>query len=179
MSSAAKKRLVYGKSESIPVTVLTEKTASEYEKDFYKWTLDQSKLLKKGDYTKLDIENLIEEIESLGRSEKRTLESFLKKLLMHLLKITFQPGHHTSSWDNSIKLARIDIREVLVENPSLKRKLPEIFDRAYKSARLLAASETGLEEKTFPTQCPWTYDECMEDAGLPAKEREKPKKKKK
>jgi Domain of unknown function DUF29 len=93
-------------------------------------------------------------------------------------KLRWGTCHHTSSWDNSIKLARIDIKEVLVENPSLKQKLPEIFDRAYKSARLLAASETGLEEKIFPVQCPWTYDECMEDAGLPAKEHEKPKKKK-
>lgn len=133
----------------------------EYDKDFYKWANNQADFLKKGEFGKLDIQNLIEEIESLGRSEKRTLQSYLKVLLIHLLKEKYQKDKASRSWALSIKNSRLEAKQVLEENPSLKPKLNEIIKRAYESARLNAAQETGLPEKTFPKKCEWTPEEIL------------------
>lgn len=135
----------------------------EYDKDFFKWASNQAKFLKKGDFLKLDIDNLIEEIESLGRSEKRTLESYLTILLMHKLKVKYQPGMHTNSWDLSMKEANFKAQTTLEENPSLKHKLKEITKKAYFSARIKAALETELPEKTFPEECPWSLKDLFPD----------------
>jgi len=121
----------------------------------------RSSCLKKGDFTKLDIDNLIEEIESLGRSEKRALKSYLEVLLMHLLKCKYQPQEHSQSWDLSIKESRHKAWETLKDNPSLKPKLKEIVLDAYFTARLKAAKETKLQEDTFPNDCAWTLSELF------------------
>lgn len=136
----------------------------EYDKDFFKWTKNQASLLKKQEFSKMDIENLIEEIESLGRSEKRTLQSYLEVLLMHMLKTTYQPEYHTKSWDLSIRNSRVKARQVLDENPSLKPKLGEIIKKAYELARLGAAQETGLDETLFPKECPWELGAIFSNA---------------
>lgn len=133
----------------------------EYEDDFFKWTHNQSNLLRKKEFSKLDIDNLIEEIESLGKSEKRTLRSYLEILLMHMLKIKFQPSKRTKSWSLSIKESSHKAEMVLEENPSLKAKLKDILEDAYFSARLKAASETELEENVFPEICPWNLREIF------------------
>lgn len=133
----------------------------EYEKDFFKWTAHQAKYLKKQEFSKLDMNNLIEEIESLGRSEKRTLQSYLENLLMHKLKVKYQPKKHTASWDASIKEASFKSQKTLSENPSLKAKLKEILKDAYYTARLRAVVETKLKEDTFPVQCPWALKELF------------------
>ena len=138
------------------------KNGITYEKDFYKWTRDQSRLLKKEEFSKLDIEHLIEEIESLGRSEKRTLRSQLEILLMHMLKSKYQPKKHTKSWDLSIKNSRFKAESVLKDNPSLKPQLNEILKEAYFAARLDAALETGLKEETFPEECPWKLEDVLQ-----------------
>ena len=135
----------------------------EYDKDFYKWANNQAKFLRKQEFSKLDIDNLIEEIESLGRSEKRTLKSYLEILLMHKLKVDFQPKKHTKSWDASIKEANYKAKITLEENPSLKPKLRDILKDAYFSARLKAVVETGLSENTFPEECPWSLKDIFPD----------------
>lgn len=133
----------------------------EYDKDFFKWTDSQAKLLKKGKFVELDIDNLIQEIESLGRTEKRTLESHLANLFLHLLKIKYQPGKHTRSWDLSVKNAEYQAKKVYAQNPSLIKYLPEIFKDAYYIARLRAIDETGLEEDAFPKNCLWKIEEIF------------------
>jgi hypothetical protein len=132
-----------------------------YERDFYKWTENQIMFLKKKEFSKLDIDHLIEEIESLGRSEKRAIESYLSNLLLHLLKIHYQPAKHSRSWDNSIKHSKHKIGVLLKENPSLKRFLPTILEEAYFTARLNAISETGLKDEVFPETCPWRLNELF------------------
>lgn len=134
-----------------------------YEKDFFKWSSEQAKFLEKGEFSKLDIDNLVEEIESLGRSEKRALRSYLEILLIHMLKDKFQTEKHTKSWDLSIKEANYKARTTLQENPSLKSKLKLVVKEAYFSARLRAALETGLEESTFPEECPWDLKKIFPD----------------
>lgn len=130
---------------------------SDYDSDFYKWVNTQANLLKKGEFSKLDTENLIEEIESLGKSEKRTLKSYLEVLLMHKLKCEYQ----STSWDLSIKESQHKAQTTLLENPSLKSQLKEILDDAYFTARLKAAAQTGLDEKVFPKKCKWTVKEIF------------------
>lgn len=154
------------KSSSIkiyPKKLLVTLPKNVYESDFFKWTKNQANFLKKQEFSKLDIENLIEEIESLGRTEKRTLESYLEILLMHMLKVKYQPKKHTKSWDLSIKNCRQKFKKVLKQNPSLKPKLPNILKDSYESARLDAALETQLDEKTFPLSCPWSIEEILSE----------------
>jgi len=143
------------------LAVFIDNSSKLYDKDFYKWANTQSKLLKKGEFEKLDINNLIEEIESLGRSEKRTLRNYLVNLLMHMLKVKFQPERHGKSWDSSIRFSKKEVLEVLKDNPSLKPKLKDIFFDAYDSARLKASSETDLDVSVFPKDCPWTIEEVI------------------
>jgi hypothetical protein len=133
----------------------SEQKELEYEKDFSKWANNQAKYLGRREFEKLDIENLMEEILDLGKREKQMLTSYLENLLMHLLKVEFQPQKRTNSWDNSIELASYKAQKILDENPSLKPKLKEIIKEAYFSARLLAASETTLKKEIFPEECPW------------------------
>lgn len=140
-----------------------EEKKEGYDRDFFKWANNQAKLLRKGEFKNLDIDNLIEEIESLGRSEKRTLKSYLENLLMHMLKVKYQPKKHTISWDLSIKESSHKAQTALSENPSLKPKLKNILEDAYFSARLRAALETKLAEKTFPEKCPWILNDIFPD----------------
>lgn len=132
-----------------------------YDKDFYEWTNKQASLLQKKDFLSLDLEHLIEEILSLGRSERDKLESHLTILLMHMLKVKYQSEKRTRSWDLSIVNARHRARKVLKENPSLKSKLQNLLKEAYFSARLDAAIETGLDIKVFPKECLWKQAEIL------------------
>lgn len=132
-----------------------------YDKDFYKWTKAQAKLMKTGQLSALDIENLIEEIESLGKSDKRALRSHLANLLMHLLKKEYQSHKTSNSWLKSIRNARLEIHFILKDSPSLKNTLPTLIKEAYEVAKLNASEETKLPESTFPKVCPWEIREIL------------------
>ncbi len=146
--------------KKLRITV-SKRSPVAYDTDFFKWTKSQAVFLKKGDFEKLDMDNLAEEIESLGRSDKRALRSHLSILLMHLLKKQYQPNKLTNSWENSIRNARLEIRYIIEDSPSLKRFLPEFVEDAYSQARWNAAEETGLPESKFPEECPWTLQEIL------------------
>jgi hypothetical protein len=149
------KKTVQLKGKGLSLVSSKENKELIYENDFFRWTLEQADFLQKGEFEKLDIDHLREEIESLGISQQRALESYISSLLMHKLKIQYQPAKHTNSWDNTIKNALFHIEKTIKKNPSLKSYLPEIFEDAYYSARLDASSETGLAEETFPKECQW------------------------
>jgi hypothetical protein len=134
---------------------------SLYEQDFYQWTQEQADLLKAGALSQLDVENLIEEIESMGRSEKRELVNRLSVLLAHMLKWDYQPERRGKSWLNTIKIQRIDIREVLKDSSGLKHQFQESVSTAYEKAVVFAADETGLLESAFPETCPYTTEQIM------------------
>ena len=135
---------------------------SHYELDFYGWTQEQAALLKTGRLGELDVINLIEEIESMGRSERRELQSRLTILLVHLLKWKFQPARRGRSWQLSIEEQRESCLDVLEENQSLISKLQDSLNRAYAHARITASRETGIEKKDFPQHCPWTYEQMID-----------------
>jgi len=134
---------------------------SLYDRDFYAWANEQVALLRAGKLTEADIENIAEEIESMGRSEKRELNSRMKVLLTHLLKWRYQASLRFNSWRNTIEGQREDVVDHLADNPSLKDKLPEEFASAYRKAIRAAAEETGLDRSVFRRACPWTYEQAM------------------
>ncbi len=132
------------------------------QQDFYAWTQQQADLLRSRQFNKIDLEQLIEEVESMGNSELRELESRLTVLLMHLLKWQYQANLQTRSWVLTIKEQRRRIVKRLQQSTSLKNKLAEIINDAYELARGDAADETGLAESTFPVTCPWTYAQIVD-----------------
>jgi len=140
---------------------------SLYDRDFYAWASEQAALLRAGRLAEADLENIAEEIESMGRSEKRELVSRLKVLLVHLLKWRFEPGLRGNSWRLSIEEQRRAVANHLAESPSLKARLPDALASAYADAVLAAERETGLARNTFPSACPWTYEQIMDAAFWP------------
>lgn len=132
-----------------------------YDTDFYTWTIQTAQLLKERRFSELDLDNLIEEIEDLGRSEYRALGSRLEVLLMHLLKAKYQPEMHTKSWDLTIQEQRLRIHRLLRDNPGLKSKLTQAWDDAWKPALIQAQKETGLDAAAFGQENPFTLDEVI------------------
>ena len=136
-------------------------TSSLYERDFYAWATEQAALLRAGQLTAADIEHIAEEIDSMGRTEKRELVSRLAVLLLQLLTWRFQPTGRGTSWRLTIEEQRTELTDHLADNPSLKAKLPEVIVGAYARAQLGAARETGLDRATFPAACPWSFDQMI------------------
>ncbi len=138
-----------------------------YDEDFYLWIETTAKQLKNGNFAEIDLENLIEEIESTGRGEKRALKSNLLILLMHLLKYKYQQDKRSNSWLSTIFEHRRRLKEELTESPSLKKYFSEVFSECYQDARKQASLETGLSLDTFPVDCPFTTDEILNQDYLP------------
>jgi len=140
---------------------------SLHETDFYAWSLEQAALLRAGRLGEADLDAIAEEIESMGKTEKRELVSRLTVLLLHLLKWRHQPSHRGKSWRLSIANARNEIVDHLEDNPSLKAVLDSAMEQAYRSARLKAAIETDYDEDEFPARCPWSFAEMMDEGFWP------------
>lgn len=134
-----------------------------YDRDFYAWANEQAALLRAGRLSEADIEHVAEEIESMGKAEKRELVSRLKVLLLHLLKWRFQPTLRGTSWRLTIKEQRQEVSDHLDDNPSLKATLPGSIRSAHRLACIIASPETGLAEETFPPRCPWSFEQMMAD----------------
>jgi hypothetical protein len=138
-----------------------------YEQDFYAWTKLQSYLLAKQQWEQLDLANLIEEIESLGRQQQQELRNRLSILLGHLLKWEYQPNKRSHSWLSTIRIQRLDIVDLLSDNPSLKSYLSEALTKAYLRALALANSETELPLSFFPATCPYEFPQILDDHFYP------------
>ncbi|OCA53281.1 DUF29 domain-containing protein [Photorhabdus namnaonensis] len=136
---------------------------TRYDSDFYGWTQEQAGLLRSGDLSQLDTENLLEEIEAMGRSERRELRSRLEILLAHLLKWRYQADRRGRSWELIIEEQRDKAIDCLQESPSLKNKLNEHLEKAYIAARRLAEKETLINRNIFPETCPWTFEQIMDE----------------
>jgi Domain of unknown function DUF29 len=148
-------------------TDLASQTRSLYDRDFVGWTEQIAAALRQGDWAALDVENLIEEVEALGKSDRRAIKSRLEVLLMHLLKWQFQPEQRSRSWLATILEQRLRIADILADSPSLKNYLPTVLEAAYASARQLAAIETGLTVEQFPVACEYTIGQILDAAYLP------------
>jgi hypothetical protein len=117
--------------------------------------------VEQGRFEDIDRENLAEEIRGLARSERRALDSQLKRIMLHLLKIKYQPLKHSTSWDTTIRNARTEIGHELRDSPSLKPEVAYRIERMYELARAKAAEETGQPLENFPEECPFSVEEVL------------------
>ena len=140
---------------------------SQYEADFYQWSLEQARLLRSGEWEAVDVKHLAEEIEDMGKSLRREWESCLKVLIVHLLKWFFQPELRGMSWQLTIQEQRDQLHELLVDNPSLKNQMTASLDRTYPRAVRRTALETSFAEETFPTECPFRLEDILNESFWP------------
>jgi hypothetical protein len=136
-------------------------TTSLYDQDFYAWANEQASLLRDGKLTEADIEHIAEEIESMGRGEKRELINRLAVLLLHLLKWQYQPGFRGNSWRLTVEEKRYRLEDHLADNPSLRSQLDKSVRDAYRLALVEAERETGLARGTFSKECPFPFEQVM------------------
>jgi Domain of unknown function DUF29 len=141
-----------------------EPMRADYERDFYFWLMEQARHLRQSRLDALDRDNLAEEIESLGREQFNKLVSALRVLMVHMLKWDHQPALRSRSWILSIQEQRLEIADVLADNPSLNPRIGEAIARAYRRARIEAARETGLDETIFSSTCPYSFDDITSRA---------------
>ena len=138
-------------------------TPVTYETDYYLWTQQQADLLRQGLLSEVDTAHLVDEIEDMGGSERHALGSYLKNILMHLLKWQYQPQRRGNSWRLSIRNGRDGVDRLIEFSPSLERKMTEQIPAEYRRARTAAADETGLPLTTFPDVCPFTVEQITSD----------------
>jgi hypothetical protein len=139
-----------------------------YDGDFHQWAVEQGRALRSKNPDSIDWDNVAEEIETLGRSEKREIESRLTIVLLHLLKWQFQPEKRKGGREASVRVQRRDLKQVLAENPSLWQLPEQALSHCYDRARLDCERETGLEFETFPEICPYSVEQVLDDNFLPA-----------
>jgi hypothetical protein len=142
-------------------TKTRDRPAASYEGDLSRWIAEQVAALRESRWADLDWENLAEEVESVGRNDRRELISRLEVLLAHLLKCMFQPARRTRSWDQSIREQRDEIAKLIARSPSLRPLLRKSFDSAYSHAVSIAERDTGLAETHFPPKAPFTLQRAL------------------
>jgi hypothetical protein len=139
-------------------------TTPNYDTDFYAWTQAQAQALRAKEVAALDLEHLVEEIESLGKRDRRILESQLRRLLLHLLKYRYDPAPEPRrGWRVIIRDARREIADLLEDSPSLRDHPERYLARAYRIACDNAADETGLPLATFPAACEWSIAQVLDE----------------
>lgn len=141
-----------------------------YERDFHAWTQEQAGLLQSGNWGALDCENIMEEILSMGRGERRELVNHLVILMLHLLQWQYQPKRRGRSWRLIIKEQHNQVLDHMRDNPSLESQMPGVLEDAYRRCKIKIEKETGLAEQTFPLTCPWTFEHIMDEGFLPEQE---------
>lgn len=153
-------------------------TTALYETDFYAWTMQQAELLKNEDFAEIDLNNLIEEIEGMGRSEQRELDNRLTVLLRHLIKLSCLPNSLPArGWRSTIREQRYRINRLLAQNPSLRSAVPDLISENYTEASDLAADDLANDNltpdgryslgATLPIRCPWTPEQILDLNWLP------------
>jgi hypothetical protein len=135
-----------------------------YDSDLAGWMSQQIEYLKAGQIDKIDMPNFLEEIEGVVKTEKRSMKSYFKVLITHMLKWKYQPSQRSGSWLSSIDTSREEIQDILKDSPSLKNYLKEAFDDAWESGRKKALQETGLRNIDMPRVCPWTVEMILTEA---------------
>ncbi|MBW4615723.1 MAG: DUF29 domain-containing protein [Desmonostoc vinosum HA7617-LM4] len=135
--------------------------------DFNLWIQKTAQLLREHRWQEIDWENLIEEVEGLGKSERRAIVSQLTRLLLHLLKWQYQPQRRSDSWLDSITDARTQIELAIQDSPSLKSYPTEQVKESYQRARRQAAKQTGILISVFPEECPYLLELVLNEDWLP------------
>jgi hypothetical protein len=146
------------------------KLTSLYEADYQLWLDETVAQLKVQNFNNIDLENLIKEIESLGKSDKRAVSSFLMRLCEHLLKIKYWESEREAcfrSWDLEVAHFRLQIRAILKDSPSLKNYLNVNFVPEYENGRTLFLKASKLDVNLIPEE-PWfTLEQALAEDWLP------------
>lgn len=140
--------------------------SATYTTDFNLWIQQTAQILRERRWHDLDLENLIEEVEDLGKSERRGISSQLTRLL-HLLKWQYQPQRRSDSWLDSITDARTQISLAIEDSPSLKNYPADQLEQSYQRAVRQAAGQTGMSLSVFPDDCPYSLELVLEENWLP------------
>ena len=155
-------------------TVLENPSESQknslYERDFHAWLAEQARILRAGQTENLDIRNLIEEIEDMGRSEEAALESAMEQALLHLAKLAFSPSSDPRrGWKASVVKQRVEIEKRIRRNPGLQSKMEALHQEAWKDARKLAIAEMAAhnETPTIPNECPFSIKDVRDESFWP------------
>jgi hypothetical protein len=143
------------------------RTTRAYEHDFHAWTAEQARALRRTKPDHVDWESLAEEVESLGRSDKRAIGSDLKIVLEHLIKWKFQPEKRSETWTDSIEEHRDRIARIVEDSPSLASIPSDVLIREYRKARRKPSWDTKLAQARIPAACPFTIDEVLDPDFLP------------
>ena len=140
--------------------MLAQRTV-DYQQDYYAWANQTAHLLREGRFGEIDALQIAEELESMGKRERRELVSRLSVLIAHLLKWQFQPARRSRSWRNTILTQREEIEALLEDSPSLRSELEALIPAAFARAGRLAEDETGIEQDVFGDNCPFTLKEIL------------------
>lgn len=140
---------------------------TDHDTDFLVWTSAQIELLRAKQFDRLDLDNIIEELESMARAERREFKHRIEQLIMHLLKCKLQPDHISGSWLGTITEQRHSITDLMEEMPSLKPQLDAYITRSYAHAVARAADETPLPKSAFPATMPFTKEQLLDPDYLP------------
>jgi len=151
----------------MPVRSFSVPSHSSYAEDFLAWSEHTVRLLRARRFEEVDLENLIEEIESMGKSQQRELDSRLRVLLRHLLKWKYQPERRSTSWALTLDNQRFELDRLLRQSPSLRPVLTHSLADVYPAAVRTAALETRLPRDTFPARCPFTARQILDPDFLP------------
>jgi len=141
-----------------------------YEKDYYLWIEKTISLLENRQFSDLDLENLIEEISSMGKSEKRSLESYLTRLLEHLLKLVYWQSeleYNQRGWKNEIRNFRRAIKRIIADSPSLQPYLIEIFNNSFQEARISFIELSGMAENLVSLAPICTIEQALNEDWFP------------
>lgn len=146
---------------------MTTAIAPDYERDLHQWLMSSAHLMRQRSFNEVDAEQIAEELEAMGKRERRELISRLTILLAHLLKWQYQPARRTRSWQNTLAIQRSELSDLLEDSPSLRYELEQTIDRAYERAKLIAEDETGPEAAIFPQECPYALEDITDPTFLP------------
>lgn len=138
-----------------------------YDQDFVLWIAETRHELEHRNFEQLDLENLITEIEDMGKSQKHALEGNLAIILLHLLKWSYQPEKRSSSWKFSLREHRQRLHKAFRDSPSLKVYYLQVLAACYQDSRELAADETELDLITFPVELPFTPEQILDTEFIP------------
>jgi Domain of unknown function DUF29 len=142
---------------------------SRYDRDFFAWTREQAALLRReaarGLASDLDFENLAEEIESLGKRDRRALASQLARITEHLLKLQHARAEEPRpGWENSVDAHPSKARRILADSPGLKSELRALLSESYEDGRRRATRllRAELDPTTLPETCPCSLNQILD-----------------
>jgi len=153
--------------DAVSTKTLKPPAASLYDQDFATWTSETARLLRARRFDQIDIEHVAEEIEDMGKSEKRELLIRLSVLILHLLKWRYQPDKQSPGWQSTIVTQRAELERLLEDSPSLRRTVAASAAKIYPDAVEAACLETALPPSTFPRECPFSGDQILDRKFLP------------